>query len=332
MDFVLLLLFLYIAFCCKPTVEEDLSAKALLPLRGLCAVGIVFHHVTQNVSCDGTLVFKFFDFTGPMFVAVFFALSGFALSSQYDRKGQAYLDGFLKKRLGSLLLPYFLYVILYFLVRLGLNLVTGNPDPVRSTSGTVLYSWYVKAIAYLYVLYYLAQRLGGGKPWCFRLLLGLGLMGYVLFCRFQNYGIWWYNAILAFPFGMVCYGLYRSGKLGNPWVSMGLSLAVFGAALVLRLKILTDGIPGLAMDGIISLAFPLLLLSFLRRFRFHSSLLNWLGSRSYEIYLAQGIPILILKSGLWEVSSPLVFCGAVLFGAVVIGEGVCRLGKRQRKS
>ncbi len=332
MDVILIVCFFYILLCCKPHREPDgvITAQRLLPIRGLCAAGIIFHHVSLDVGYCGTVLFQYFDIAGSLLVAVFFMISGYALAAQYARKREAYLSGFLKKRLSSLLLPYCLFALLYLI----LKGITGQDVSWRlavllpGNSSVVLYSWYVAAIAFLYVLFYLAHRVGGGRRWRFWLTLALGMGAYVLWCRVRGHGIWWYNSILAFPFGMVYYGLHRSGqpKKGKLAV-IALSLLAFLGALVLRLKVFTEGLPGLAMDALVSLTFPWFVFSFLDCFQLRGRVLDYLGSRSYEIYLAQGIPITLLRTGLIPVSNAVLFWAVAFFGSILIGEAAYRIDR-----
>lgn len=50
---------------------------------------------------------------GEMAVSVFFLMSGYGLALSYAKKGDAYLNGFIKKRLWKLLLPFIITVVVW---------------------------------------------------------------------------------------------------------------------------------------------------------------------------------------------------------------------------
>ncbi len=115
----LLTLCLAISFA-KPKADlKPFSVEALMPLRGVLAVFIVLHHCvlrTDGAGADVPWVLSQFSFMGAPVVAVFFFLSGYGLTRSLKCKGEAYLHGFLHKRLSKILIPLVLCSIVYSLV------------------------------------------------------------------------------------------------------------------------------------------------------------------------------------------------------------------------
>ena len=88
--------------------EVPLCLNNTIPLRGILAVEIVLGH-TYGVIHDNTLLY-FNDRIGVWVVGLFFFLSGYGLGYNFHRKVN-YLDKFICKRVGRILVPFFLMFI-----------------------------------------------------------------------------------------------------------------------------------------------------------------------------------------------------------------------------
>jgi membrane-bound acyltransferase YfiQ involved in biofilm formation len=94
----ILLIVVSVRFCKIRSVTEfhSFDVAHTLPLRGLLALAVIANHMQgffphpylKALTCLGTSA-----------VAIFFFLSGYGLMKSYNRKGQAYLQGFLPNRL-----------------------------------------------------------------------------------------------------------------------------------------------------------------------------------------------------------------------------------------
>lgn len=119
----ILFFWLCLAICKGKRLPGDFSVEATLPLRGLLAVGIVLHHISQRVGQAVPDVWGLsqFEFLGAPIVAVFFFLSGYGLMKSLRVKGTSYLDGFLRKRMTKVLLPLLLCSLVYSVADLGIS-------------------------------------------------------------------------------------------------------------------------------------------------------------------------------------------------------------------
>jgi peptidoglycan/LPS O-acetylase OafA/YrhL len=72
-------------------------------LRGILAILIMFHHCSTKVNLPWM---HYFENIGPLVVSVFFFISGYGVCKSYLKKGDAYLNGFLHKRLSKVLPLY----------------------------------------------------------------------------------------------------------------------------------------------------------------------------------------------------------------------------------
>ena len=94
--------------------EEYLSLNTGKSLRGLFAIAIVLHHLSQEATRTGGYLFRHFAYTGYLYVAFFFFLSGYGLQKSYIAS-ENYKNGFLQKRLPKILLPYAIVALLYWI-------------------------------------------------------------------------------------------------------------------------------------------------------------------------------------------------------------------------
>lgn len=130
--------------------QKSLLLKAVLPFL------IIVHHC----ACRGV------PHLGPMLLAGvtvctwFFAVSGFGLMTSYTIKGQAYLKGFVQKRLSRILIPFvvaFCTFLLFETFIMKQNLM----DYISSKTfdNWLPYSWFIFVILGGYALYWLTFKI-----------------------------------------------------------------------------------------------------------------------------------------------------------------------------
>ena len=133
--------------------DECLSLKSCNSYRGMFALVVILHHISQRVTCGYLLP----DFTrvGYLAVSVFFFLSGYGLLKKH-LSDDNYSRGFLQKRIPTILIPYILMTVLYWCVYAVLGDVKSIEflwnDFLKNGNLIVWFSWYVVAI----LLFYLA--------------------------------------------------------------------------------------------------------------------------------------------------------------------------------
>ena len=117
----------------------------------------------------------------PALVAGFFFISGYGLMVSLQKKGPAYLHGFLRRRLPGVAVPYLGAAVLFALVRtlaLHQNLFARTLTDALATSDTLVpFSWFIFAILYFYLLFDAAAHLGKSVP----VLLAAAALGLVLY-------------------------------------------------------------------------------------------------------------------------------------------------------
>lgn len=297
--------------------EDGLSMEQTVSFRGILAVSILFHHLSQQAQC-GVLFLPFQHF-GGMIVSMFFFYSGYGVQKK-NRKSPDYRKQFLGRRLPDILIPYAFANLVYALVlripipQVLMGLVNGDP--------IVSYSWYVLHILFFYLAFY-------GLMCCF----GQRRLPMVLSMALLT-AAWVYTAkeILVFP--AFWYGTSHLLVVGMIWASWeqtlsgclkkhflcSVSLSGLGFALLFVLSRSRSGAAELVLKSGMYVCFVLLVLCLLSKVRMVNPILQFLGSISFELYLVHGLMILLLKD---LPLPPAFFCLAVL-GTSILCAWACR--------
>ena len=107
--FFLFIVIAIILFSCH-IIRGGYNDNYLSPLttkyeKGISAIMIVMHHLSQNISIHGILVVM--QYIGFILVAIFFFISGYGLMYGFNNKHN-YLHGFFKRRIVTILVPYWI--------------------------------------------------------------------------------------------------------------------------------------------------------------------------------------------------------------------------------
>ena len=303
MDGILLCLALLTVWKLKLYISgfgEGLSRENTYALRGVMAVLIVLHHLSQNR--DGGLILLALKNVGVPCVALFLFFSGYGLHRSALTK-KNYAPTILKRRIPSVLVPYLILVVLYWLAnglmgtsyplsQVLLSLVNGKP--------VVTYSWYILCILVFYANYWLSLRLFSARLRAMALYHGASVLVWVFLCKALGYGEYWYNATISFPLGIL-WAQYEQ-RLSH-WLqkryfaALTLSAILFAAGYVLALM-------GLKRDVYVSafwtaclgcIAFVVLLMM---KCGLGNPVLRFLGQISFELYGIHGLVMLLLQP--WE--------------------------------
>ncbi len=287
--------------------EDSLSPQNTNQLRGIFALVVILHHLSQRSS--GSIVFPLFAYVGYLAVSVFFFISGYGLMTQYQQRQQTYAKTLLTLRIPSVLIPYLITTVLYS-VFYG---VMGETVTVQSVlfslvngSPIALFSWYIIAILCFYFLFYLATKLSKGNRKIHMLITWLGLLAYIILCMLLNYGSWWYNSCFAFGLGVVwavyheqIMEFFKRRFVAKFSLSFVLFLIIFSVPVVIdvcKLDYNKLALVILICQVIASLLFSAIVALAGTKVQFKNRILSLIGDLSLEIYLIQGIAITLLRS------------------------------------
>ena len=132
--------------------DKYLSINSTDCYRGIAAVFIVMHHLSQVIGVTGSL--KIMGYIGFIMVGVFFFLSGYGLKYGLDHKNN-YLSGFLTKKIGCILIPLAFVNIPCFVARILFNQDIDVVQTVLSFVGGPYLTglWFVTAILLMYLFF-----------------------------------------------------------------------------------------------------------------------------------------------------------------------------------
>ena len=171
---------------------DFLTEDVMKSMRGLAAIGVILHHISQEELFQTKGELGLFLNAGYLYVSLFFFSSGYGLLKKYD-KDPDYLKGFLKNRLPVVIVPFYTSVVFYGLF----NIITGNRlEPlqwVTNVLGITMmneYAWYPIVLSILYVVFYLIFRGRSSRTKAFLYMLLVILTMGMIFCVGGHF-LWW---------------------------------------------------------------------------------------------------------------------------------------------
>lgn len=303
----LLILALYGGKIAESGDNHYLALDSTLPIRGLLAVGIVLHHGSGYFTRISFI--SPFQHIGYLVVALFFFLSAYGLTYGLKNK-KGYMDGFLKKRLISVLIPYWICNTVYYA---GVHLMGGQIDATSYILSMFLLKvingpmWYVQIQVLFYILFYVSFAKKDNWSMFYTLF-------FVLYVVALAAGVeeLYTESVLAFPLGVIWCSYqdiidktmdahYWTGLMGVAGITALFFFLKFTGALID-----SDLVKQLG-SSISTVAFCVSALWIAKKIRISNQVLHFLGSISYEIYL---IHMLVLNCA-WRIpmlrEHPLMF-------------------------
>lgn len=302
-----------------PTNDEYLSLGAGKSVRGLFALVVVFHHLA--LRADGLLLAPF-RWLGFLAVAVFFFYSGYGLQKSFLTK-PGYKNGYLLRRVPTVLFPYVAVVLLYwiFFLLVGESM---TPAAVWDSFATgypiAKNTWYVLVIIVFYVVFWLLMVVCCGRADLMIAGACLWFLVHVAVCGLLGFPNWYYMTAPLLIVGMVwatcekrILSLFMKAPLVILVVLWGLFAAFFAENWFVGLWT-AAGLPaGATLCHVITalLFGPAVILTG-RYLRYGNKVLDFVGGISFELYMIHGLFIELFYVYWTPVQSDLVLCGLVL--------------------
>lgn len=292
--FILLLMSLFVYFIPKANVDY-LSNKSTKSLKGLLALFIIFHHVSQKITTGAN--FSNFEYMGRYIVTLFFFLSGYGLYFQYSNDA-TYMENFLRKRLTRIFIPFFVFIVIYVIYRASLGEVV-NVDFFlsfwRDHSNIIYNGWFINSIIVLYVIFYVSFKKKDSKIAIFKLVFFT--LVYIFWKAYQNHGDWEYVSIMAFFLGVFW---MKDRSLIDKFieknyfvllVSFSILMYVFRHYEVIMKNIgITNKYVYYGIVGnLCTMIFVVYFLLLTNKLNFSNKYLDFLGNISFEIYMIHGL-------------------------------------------
>lgn len=235
----------------KPNISEsavfvDHRDYSLDTIKALATICVVFVHASNLYGYSGSeslLVFKIYNFFGKfagLGVPLFFMVSGYLASMQYQQGIVWYKDN-LKKKTKALAVPYLIWILIYFLLERGL---LGGEE--LNGVGGVLYDllgipfvkspiygllWFVRDLYLLTILLPFLKRITRSFA---PILIACALLWVLL-----EPGVFYiFRSCLWYLFGMLCQTYSTMIEKVCFAVNYHLGLAVLGEGMLLILSIL----------------------------------------------------------------------------------------------
>ncbi len=173
--------------------DDFMSVDSTKSLRGLAAMLILLHHISQEQPFIDAYQIQVFRRLGPALVAIFFFCSGYGLIKNFDTKSD-YLKGFLKKRIGyALVIPFYVNMFLYGIYYLSMGARFEPLQWLTKITGLTLmngFAWFPIVLILLYLAFYFIFKHIKNQRICF-LLMFLVILGQGLFFCHWGHFAWW---------------------------------------------------------------------------------------------------------------------------------------------
>ena len=275
----------------KPQYVGSFSKEATLPLRGLLALLIVLHHLSQRLTYmipEESVVNYLRDFNcwGVPVVSVFFFMSGYGIMKSYQRRGKDYLNNFFSGRLCKIMIPFIICCLVY--IPLNHNTISSifSLDTWKIDCPLLPSSWFVIAILCQYLIFYIAARVIDNikgtiiAAWIFSTMLMFLLDG-------MGFKSFWWQSLISFNLGMSV--SYHENYLRRYMLSKKLLIICFCLVLI---SLFLNDIIGYQMKWSFLLfvtLLPFFIWQLICNCKIHNTIvLDFIGKISYEVYLVHG--------------------------------------------
>lgn len=312
--------------------EDYLSPDNTNAVRGICALLIVFHHITLTLTAGASSVgienvtVDAFKGIGFLIVAVFFFFTGYGLAySSEHKKDYAKGIGFMKGKFIKILIPYAVVNVIYFITKIFYtkrtlasiieDLKTGHPIADNS--------WYVVAVMVVYFAFWIAYQYKNKyiRFVCFLITLSL----YSEVCIAIDFPDWWYKTLIIVPMGMVWYNyndrivkFFKKNTLAYFGIFAGLLAAfilLYNCETLFGIKF-GDNLKAF-VQTVVAVIFTALVVMLLMKVTFNNYTLRWVGGVSFELYMIHGLFIRIFKKSHQITLHTTVYVGIVIACSVI---------------
>lgn len=291
-------------------------------MQGFLAIFIIFHQTVITLDHFGVhraqmLPFSDYYFYGTLAVAFFFFSSGFGLIKRW-MTDSSYLKGFMKRRIFTVLVPFFICNYIYLTDAIIANIQNGKSfdfiQVICSFFGVFLINnqmWFAVEIMLLYVMFRIVfARVKNPRSGILimtgivLIMIVIGLLSGHSNSAEMSYwfkGEWWYNTLLMFPLGM--FYAYKEDRINKIFRRAFGSILLASSILFVIMDFvhrgliendiywtefegskhpLLDKLSGLGTETVFEILFLIIILSLISRFRFGNPILKFLGKISLE--------------------------------------------------
>lgn len=336
--------------------KETFCLEKSKAFQGFLAACVILHHMyivlLSELDYKGAL--SMFKYSGVIIVGFFFFASGYGLITSLYQK-ENYLKGFIKKRVFTVLVPFFICNYIYMITMLLMGRKYAISDLLYAFIGVKLLNsqmWFAVEIMLLYILFYFVFRFIKQERAAYTvmgvciaaimagsLLLGHDLTTDGIASWFR--GEWWYNTIFVFFIGMLA-ARFKEKLL--PWIKkryylcLGIFLALSAGFGVMSKRLLEEKgywVENMFYKGyaekIETLAFQLpmvvcsvsVILLIMMKVTFYNKALDFLGRFSLEVILINNVFIAVFLK--LAVINEILYITAVLAATILAAMSIYKI-------
>ncbi|MBQ6695859.1 MAG: acyltransferase [Lachnospiraceae bacterium] len=336
----------------KGTVYEDFfSLKTAKVLQGGSAVGIILHHLVQEVTSYGAVwkgPITHMNWMGVLFTSVFFFSSGYGLLKSYETKTD-YLECFLERRMPAVLIPFLVSNVIYFIfIGIYTGRITRVTDAITCLFGFTLINtntWFLVEIMIFYMAFYVLYKYIKDTGHALGAMTGVVLLTIVisLFLGHDNselnghwfMGEWWYNSSIVFVFGMLVAKyereILRIAKKHYMWL-LPVAILVFVGMYILSENIVEnvgyycewDGYQGYKEKAITAfvqsmtcILFMMMIVLICMKVKFYNIIMDFVGKISLALYIIHDLIKQNVLNMYEEISEPVFFLIVFVYSFVM---------------
>lgn len=294
--------------------SNHLSPEQTGAINGFFVLLVFLRHTVDYVDLGaGDGFFRMFNqHLEQLLVAPFLFYSGYGVCCSIQKKGQRYVNQLPRNRFFKVWLHFALAVLLYHGLAIYLGKDYSAQRIILSYTGWESIgnsNWYIFATLFMYLATWLSFKLFQKSNFLAAAALTALAVGYIFVVR-QFRGLWWYDTALVYPAG-VLYALYgsklekRLGKKLRPAAFL-VMVGCFVACYLLRQELI--------WRELMAVAFALTIVFGTIIFQVGNPVLKFLGKYTFEIYILQRLPMILLQG---QFSNRYVYLG-VSFAATVL--------------
>jgi len=279
--------------------KEGLGINNMTIIKGVACIMVVITHVCSQLKGEGILALP--ANIGFLAVGIFFFCSGYGLIYSYINK-ENYTNNFLKKRMSSILIPFWSANIIYVIIKQKSSSILCLIENILGIKLICGHFWYIQSIIVFYVLFYMCAKIFKDKRKMIVILIILSVI----------YDIWWQinNKIIgqSLPFVLGIIFAFADLELLEKKLNDAKQylLIVFCAGGIFSFTFFTWSILKWHIDfpvyfistiGIVCQnIFVILVVLLAMKFISNSIIGKYIGKVSYEIFLLHQIAIDIFKN------------------------------------
>ena len=316
MSFLDLLLFIFIIcffIYTRPLGQEEkeFGRNTTASLRGLAMLGIILHHIHNNVGYESSILRP----TGYLATGLFFFISGYGNMLSLNKHTEVSFKWIINK-LSKIYIPFFAADFVYYLFLIITNSIPhsfGKETIIEiiSVSFPAKILWFPKIILLCFAVHWIAKKFFANYAFqnCF---ITICILLYMIIMFKVRINTFWYNSVICYPLGCIVAKPILFEKLLNLFkrnkiLVFAISVCLFGTSFILsnRIKV---------MSYICPIFFSLACYYFSFLFKSETKILSWIGNNSFEFYLFHTVSLELFFSIIQK--NKYIYALLVLIGSV----------------